>query len=904
MDVRTPPGTPLGAETMLSAAVAAVRHDPARLAALRATGLLDTAAEPAFDRLTRLAVAVLGVPAAFLTLVDAHRDFYKAATGLGEPLGTTRELTGSTFCHRAITSPGPLVIPDTGADPAYHDVATVRSLGVAAYVGVPLVVDGQAIGAFCAIDTAPHAWSAAEVAVLSDLADAALREIALRRANDVLEAQRAALAQANRRLQDQALERARSNQQLQDQAAELEMQAEALQATAAQLEARTEEAEQVAAALAESEARFRTLAEGLPVQVWSATPEGRLDYVSEQTTAAYFGVPGSRLLGDGWGDVVHPDDLPSAGARWQHALATGTPYEVEFRLRRADGAYRWHLGRAVPRRSPSGAVIGWLGSNTDVEAATAAAAAAERFRALSAASPVGIFDADLAGNLTYANARLRALWGASEAEMLGAGWATRVHPDDVEALARDWRAALAAEATFEREYRIVRPDGHQRVVHGRSAIIRDRDGRAVGTVGTIDDVTTEREAEAALRASEARLRDVFEQAPVAVAVLTGPEHVYTVVSPRYAESPGTGRPLLGRTVRDAFPEVADTGLIDTMDHVYATGEPFVAAERQVFVDGPDGAREERFYNVGYQALRDAGGRVYALASVTYDITEQVLARREVETARREAERARAAAEDANRVKSMFLANMSHQLRTPLNAIGGYVQLIELGLYGPVTDDQRGALSRVQKAQHRLLGLINDVLNYAKLESGRVEYAMRPIDVRDVIADVAPLLEPQLTAKGLAYDVALPDGPCVVWADRDKLGQVLLNLLANAVKFTPARHPTSGAPGHVTVDLGTRAERADAVFVRVADTGRGIPREKQDLIFDPFVQVRTGYTQGTEGTGLGLAISRDLARGMGGDLRVRSVEGEGATFTVTLRRVVDDPRDPRDPVDGPLDGPPG
>jgi signal transduction histidine kinase len=137
-------------------------------------------------------------------------------------------------------------------------------------------------------------------------------------------------------------------------------------------------------------------------------------------------------------------------------------------------------------------------------------------------------------------------------------------------------------------------------------------------------------------------------------------------------------------------------------------------------------------------------------------------------------------------------------------------------------------------------------------------------------------------------VRLPDGPCTVWADRDKLGQVLVNLLSNATKFTDGRHPATGAPGRVTVAVATRrGAAADAVFLRVTDTGRGIPRDKQAAIFEPFVQVRAGagsaYAQSAEGTGLGLAISRDLTRGMGGDLRVRSREGEGAAFTVVLRR---------------------
>jgi signal transduction histidine kinase len=258
------------------------------------------------------------------------------------------------------------------------------------------------------------------------------------------------------------------------------------------------------------------------------------------------------------------------------------------------------------------------------------------------------------------------------------------------------------------------------------------------------------------------------------------------------------------------------------------------------------------------------------------------------TLREGAERLRAAradAEAANAAKSAFLATMSHELRTPLNAIGGYVQLLEMGLQGPLTGEQRTALARVQRSQQHLLGLINSVLNFAKLEAGQVTYDVRAADVRDVVAEVTPLILPQFAAKGIALDVRLPDAACVVLADRDKLGQVLVNLLSNAAKFT-------AAGGRVTVDVATRAAVADGgprgvVFLRVRDTGRGIPRDKQAAIFEPFVQVRTGYAQATEGTGLGLAISRDLARGMGGDLRVRSTEGAGSAFTVTLRRAASD-----------------
>ncbi|MEO8620529.1 MAG: GAF domain-containing protein, partial [bacterium] len=160
-----------------------IRLDPARLAAVRATGLLDSEIEEIFDRLTRLAVRLVGVPAAFISLVDENRDFYKSACGFGEPLATTRELTGPTFCHFAIQSEEPLVIPDTTSDPRYSNVPTVSSLGIAAYVGIPLVFDDQVIGAFCAIDVAPRDWAARDIDTLRDLAAITLREIGLGAAN-------------------------------------------------------------------------------------------------------------------------------------------------------------------------------------------------------------------------------------------------------------------------------------------------------------------------------------------------------------------------------------------------------------------------------------------------------------------------------------------------------------------------------------------------------------------------------------------------------------------------------------------------------------------------------------------------------------------------------------------------
>jgi len=242
-------------------------------------------------------------------------------------------------------------------------------------------------------------------------------------------------------------------------------------------------------------------------------------------------------------------------------------------------------------------------------------------------------------------------------------------------------------------------------------------------------------------------------------------------------------------------------------------------------------------------------------------------------ARKEAEVARIEAENANRAKSEFLANMSHELRTPLNAIAGYVELLDMEIRGPITPTQREDLARIKASQRMLLRLVNDVLNFAKLESGYVPLNFKEVSVNTVLAAVEPLVLPQLMAKGLRFRAEPCPEEVRVIADPEKLEQILLNLLSNAIKFTPAEGSI-----RLSCDVGE-----STVSIIVADTGRGIPQEKQDRIFEPFVRVDEGFTRKTEGTGLGLAISRNLARAMSGELAVESTPGAGSIFTITLKR---------------------
>ncbi len=238
----------------------------------------------------------------------------------------------------------------------------------------------------------------------------------------------------------------------------------------------------------------------------------------------------------------------------------------------------------------------------------------------------------------------------------------------------------------------------------------------------------------------------------------------------------------------------------------------------------------------------------------------------------EAERtARQAAEAANRAKAAFLASMSHELRTPLQAALGFAQLVRSGVYGAINEQQAEVLGRVERSQTHLARLIDDILDFARLEAGRVRIESVPVPLTEVISELAPLVEPQAAKKKIELTLLPPDDRLVVMADRHRLQQVLVNIVGNAIKFTPE----NGMIRVGALQDGTSA----SIFVR--DTGKGIPPDRLQSIFEPFVQVEDSLTRTSAGAGLGLAISRDLTRAMGGDLTVESELGVGSTFCVVL-----------------------
>ncbi len=510
---------------------------------------------------------------------------------------------------------------------------------------------------------------------------------------------------------------------------------------------------------------YPALADLVPCVVWTARPDGWVDYANE-FWVRFTGLSPEQTYGWAWTAALHPDDVPRVTDVWTRSLRAGEQVDVAYRVRRADdGAYRWFLARGVPVRDPGGRVVKWFGTLTDIdeqkrleeervllldreqkaraeleaalrardETLQALAAKEEQYRILAEVMPQCIWTAGPDGQTDYVNQHWCEFSGLSPAQSLGSGWAAVLHPEDAPACFAAWSRAVRTGELFEAEYRLRRADGVYRWFLGRGLPVRDRDGRVVKWLGTATDIDDRRRA------------------------------------------------------------VADL------------------------------------------------------------------------------ERAKRTAEAANRAKSEFLSRMSHELRTPLNAVLGFGQLLEMG---SPTPRQRQQVEQILKGGRYLLQLINEVLDLARIEAGRMQLSLEPVPVRQVCAEVCDLVRPLAQRHGVRVEAPCAAGADLhVRADSQRLKQVLLNLVANGVKYNHA---------HGSVSLSWEERPGGRVRLAVRDTGPGIPPDKRERLFSPFDRLGAEATA-VEGTGLGLVVSRRLTEAMGGTLELAGPDGEGTTVFVDLPR---------------------
>jgi PAS domain S-box-containing protein len=645
--------------------------------------------------------------------------------------------------------------------------------------------------------------------------------------------------------------------------------------------------------LRESEARFRQLADAMPQIVWTADPDGNVDY-HNQRWFDYTGQTPLESLNLGWQPVLHPDDLANCIARRTRAFTAGEAYEVEYRFRRAaDGVYRWHLGRAIPIRNSDGAIVHWFGTCTDIDDYKRAEQeirgawleikslndtlernvrertlqlrdSQERFRSLvEGVKDYAILLLDSQGRVASWTDAAERLLRYSGAEILGTGFSRfhtaedleRGHPEEVlEAAARNGR--------FEEQGWRVRKDGSRFWAEVLITAMRDETGRLRGFSKITRDITERKRSEEQIRQSEEKFRALLESAPDAVVIADGQANIVLINAQAermfgYERQKMVGQPVDMLLTTRARADDAPRG------ETYKGSARSLRMGIGMQLNGLRKNGAEFPVEVSLSPIKTSEGT--SVAAAIRDISERKLAERQLIIARQRAE-------EANRAKSDFLAAMSHEIRTPMNAILGMSELLaETNL----NDAQRQYVQVFRRAGSSLLNLINDILDFSKIEAGRFDLEQTEFQLRDLVDQTVELVAPKAHAKGIAVASRLtPNLPDRFAGDAGRLRQVLTNLLGNAIKFTDTGEvvlavdePPAGPAGHLEFS--------------VSDTGIGIPEEQLETIFEDFKQGDCSTTRKYGGTGLGLAISRRIVERMGGTLTVASQVGEGSTFRFSL-----------------------
>ena len=502
----------------------------------------------------------------------------------------------------------------------------------------------------------------------------------------------------------------------------------------------------------------------------------------------------------------------------------------------------------------------------------------DRYRFLADAVPQIVWTARPDGSIDYCNARWHEYTGLTAEQTRRGGWATAVHPDDVDAVRAAWRSAHAAVAAFETEHRLRGRDGTFRYHLSRAVPRRDAGGRLVQWVGTATDIDDRRRVEAEHRRLLGQLDAIIGHMNEGLIVADGDGNVLSINAAglrlyglaEMGELRGPFRDLIDRI---EFAAADGTAVpVDQWPLARATaGETF--ADYVLHVRRPAAGRRWVASYAG-TGIRGDDGRV-AIAIVTFrDVTAQTEADANLARAKRDADDAREAAEAANRSKDEFLATLSHELRTPLNAILGWAQLLRADVAagaGEASDLEQG-LATIERNARVQAQLIEDLLDVSRIVSGHLRLNSRPTDLRTILAAAADAVRPTADAKLVRLELPPSDGPAPLVGDPDRLQQVAWNLLANAVKFTPA-----GGTVRATV-----APVAGGWELAVVDTGQGIAPEFLPYVFDRFRQADGTASRTHGGLGLGLAIVRHLVAQHGGTVTAHSDgPGRGAIFRVWL-----------------------
>ncbi|KQZ39643.1 hypothetical protein ASD58_04420 [Duganella sp. Root1480D1] len=608
---------------------------------------------------------------------------------------------------------------------------------------------------------------------------------------------------------------------------------------------------QAESTIRESEAKFRTIADAMPQIVWSARPDGFHDYFNHQWYD-YTGVPEDLAFGDAWSGLFYADDVPLMESRWQHSLATGEPYEVEFRLRHRSGEYRWALARALPVRDEHGEIVRWMGTSTDIHESMAMRAALRdtqtRLESALNAAEIGTWTWDIQPDRVYSDSNLAAMFGVS-AEVANGGpidaYYAVLHPDDVGTVRASIGRSLASGEPYRESFRVMRADGSIRYMQGRGVVATDAEGKPLRMSGAVLDVTRQQLAEEALKSSELTFRTLADNIPQLAWMADSGGYIFWYNNRWFEYTGMTHEEMQGwgwSTVHHP----------DHLARVVALYKKKIVEEQSVWEDtfplrGADG--QYRWFLSRAVPIRDEDGRVVRWLGTNTDITLQ---------------------READQRKDDFLALLAHELRNPLAPISTAAQLLKMGGRNP--EYVQRSTEIIDRQVKHMSELVDDLMDVSRVTRGLVSIEKEDVAISEVVARAVEQSRPLIESRNQQLVLDIRDDGASVLGDDTRLVQVLANLLNNSAKYTQQG-------GRIVLAVETRDGH---VVLSVGDNGVGMDADLLPRVFDLFAQAELTPDRRGGGLGLGLALVKSIVALHAGQINAASAgRGKGSTFTVTL-----------------------